>query len=262
VAGRTFFGTLRLALLLAVLAFVALGAWLERARSRDWDAPLRVTVYPLAATDDGDVAAYASSLQVEDFADVGEFLASEGARYDLALETPFRLRISHAVSSPPPAPPKRSNLLSVMAWSLRLRWYAARVAWDDPLPTPDIQVFATFAPLDDGSIALPDSVGLSKGLVAVAHLYASRDASGSNQVVLAHELLHTLGATDKYDPRTGRPLVPDGLGEPTLDPVFPQAHAEIMAGRIALAPDEAVVPGSLDEVLVGEQTAREIGWIR
>ena len=261
-AGRTFFGTLRLALLLAVLAFVALGAWLERARSRDWDAPLRVTVYPLAATDDGEVAAYASSLQVEDFADVGDFLASEGARYDLALETPVRMRISRAASSPPPAPPKRGNLLSVMAWSLRLRWYAARVAWDDPLPTPDIQVFATFTPLGDGSSALPDSVGLSKGLVAVAHLYASREAAGSNQVVLAHELLHTLGATDKYDLRTGRPRVPDGLGEPTLDPAYPQSLAEIMAGRIALAPDDAVVPESLDEVVVGEQTAREIGWIR
>jgi hypothetical protein len=262
VAGRTFFGTLRLALLLAVLAFVGLGAWLERARSRDWDAPLRVTVYPLAATDDGEIAAYASSLQVEDFADVADFLASEGARYDLALETPVRLRVSHAPSSPPPALPERGNLLSVMAWSLRLRWYAARVAWDDPLPTPDIQVFATFVPLGDGSTALPDSVGLSKGLVAVAHLYASREAAGSNQVVLVHELLHTLGATDKYDPRTGHPRVPDGLGEPDLDPTYPQAHAEIMAGRIAVAPDEAVVPGSLDEVVVGAQTAREIGWTR
>jgi hypothetical protein len=148
-----------------------------------------------------------------------------------------------------------------MAWSLRLRWYALQVAWDDPLPTPDVQVFAMFAPLDvEGAAALPDSVGLSKGLIAVAHLYAGREAAGSNQVVVAHELLHTLGATDKYDPGTGRPRVPVGLGEPDRDPTYPQAYAEIMAGRIALAPGDAVMPASLDDVVVGDLTAREIGW--
>ena len=261
-ARRTFLGTLRLALLLALLAFVAVGAWLERARSRDWDEPLRVTVYPLPSSDaTAELATFAHSLRAGDFAAVGEFLASEGARHGLPLETPVRLRVSHAATERPPRLPERSNLLSVMVWSLRLRWYAAQVAWEDPLPTPDVQVFAIFAPLDeDGGAALPDSVGLSKGLVAVAHLYASREAAGSNQVVVAHELLHTLGATDKYDLDSGRPRAPDGLGEPGLDPTYPQAYAEIMAGRIALAPDEAVVPESLDEVVVGELTAREIGW--
>jgi hypothetical protein len=262
VAQRTFLGTLRLALLLAVLAFVALGAWLERVRSRDWDNPLRVTVYPLPASDDDpELATYARDLQAEDFAAVGEFLASEAARHGVALDTPVALRVSHAVTELPPALAEHPNLLSVMAWSLRLRWYATRVAWDDPLPTPDVQVFATFAPLEhDGATALPDSVGLSKGLIAVAHLYAGREAAGSNQVVVAHELLHTLGATDKYDRGTGRPRVPDGLGEPDRDPTYPQAYAEIMAGRIALAPDDAVVPQSLDDVVVGALTAREIGW--
>lgn len=261
-ARRTFLGTLRLALLLAVLAFVALGAWLERARSRDWDNPLRVTVYPLPASDDDPaLATYARSLQAEDFAAVGEFLATEGARHGLTLETPVRLRVSHAAVERPPRLSERPNMLSIMAWSLRLRWYATRVAWDDPLPTPDVQVFATFAPLDDqGAAALPDSVGLSKGLIAVAHLYASREAAGSNQVVIAHELLHTLGATDKYDFGTGQPRAPDGLGEPDREPTYPQAYAEIMAGRIALAPNEAAVPESLDDVVVGELTAREIGW--
>jgi hypothetical protein len=54
--------------------------------------------------------------------------------------------------------------------------------------------------------------------------------------------------------------VPDGLGEPDLDPTYPQQYAEIMAGRIALAPASAAVPASLDDVLVGATTAREIGW--
>ena len=57
-AQRTFLGNLRLALLVGVLLFVALGAWLDRRRSRDWDAPLRVTVYVLTASGDDELRSY------------------------------------------------------------------------------------------------------------------------------------------------------------------------------------------------------------
>ena len=33
-----------------------------------------------------------------------------------------------------------------------------------------------------------------------------------------------------------------------------------MAGRIAVAADKAVMPGSLDYMLIGAKTADEIGW--
>jgi hypothetical protein len=259
-AARTFLGTLRLAALLAVLVFVALGAWLDRARSRDWDGTLRVTVYPLAT----DTAArdYAASLTDADFDAVESFVASEAGRYNVPLAEPVRVRVSHAAVAPPPALADNPGMLAVVLWSLRLRWYAWRVAADDPLPTPDVQVFATFVPLLDGAAPLPDSVGLSKGLVAVAHLFAAREAERANLVVLTHELLHTLGATDKYDRTTGLPRVPDGLGEPEREPPFPQDYAEIMAGRIATGRNAAVMPDSLDDVLVGPLTAREIGWVR
>ena len=261
-AARSFLGTLRLALLLAVLAFVALGAWLDHARSRDWDAPLRVTVYPLPASgDDAAVRRWVDSLVDDDFDDVEAFLARESRGYGLALEEVVRVRVSHAARHAPPAPGERPGPLSIAWWSLRLRYYAASVAWNDPLPTPDVQVFATFAPVDDDAHALPDSVGLRKGLVAVAHLYAGAGAAGSNQVVIAHELLHTLGATDKYDPRSGQPRVPEGLGDPGREPVYPQVLGEIMAGRVALGATRAVIAASLDEMVVGPATAREIGWI-
>ena len=261
-AGRSFLGTLRLGLLLFVLVFVALGAWLDRTRSRDWDAPLRVTIYPLAAAESPAVRAYVKGLQASDFEGMARFFADEAARYGVALEEPVRLRVSHAPRTLPPALGERPGVLSVMLWSLQLRWYAAKVAWDDPLPPPDVQVFATFAPVTADSAAVADSVGLSKGLVAVAHLYAGRVAAGSNEVVLAHELLHTLGATDKYDRRSGQPLVPQGLGEPDREPTYPQEYGEIMAGRIAVGPGTAIVPESLGAMILGPRTAREIGWTR
>lgn len=260
-AGRTFLGTVRLAILLAVLAFVALGAWLDRRRSTDWDGTLRVTVYPIAVGADPGTLAYVAGLDNDSFTAVSDFIADEAAQHGLALEEPLRVRVSHAVRELPPAAPEHPGPVSVASWSLKLRYWAWRVAADDPLPPPDVQVFALYHPLD-GAGAAPDSAGMQKGLVAVTHLYADSAAAGSNAVVLTHELLHTLGATDKYDVRTGQPLAPDGLGDPQQQPLYPQRSGEIMAGRIARSAREAVIPDSLASMTVGPATAREIGWLR
>jgi hypothetical protein len=77
-----------------------------------------------------------------------------------------------------------------------------------------------------------------------------------------HELLHTLGASDKYDRASGQPLVPDGLADPAQDPRYPQKMGEIMAGRIAVSATRAELPDSLADMVVGPATAREIGWTR
>ncbi len=260
-ARRTFLGNLRLALLLGILAFVALGAWLDRRRSRDWDAPLRVTVYLLAASDDADVRSYLAGLDDDSFGAVEEFVANQAGDYGIALDEPMRLRVSRAAGALPPDPGVDPGLASIVLWSLKMRYWAWRVAANDPLPPPDIQLFALYYPAVSGR-ALPDSLGMSKGLVAVARLFAGAAAEDANQVVIVHELLHTLGATDKYDRRNGRPTVPDGLADPLREPTFPQAQGEIMAGRIAVSPVHAEMPESLAQMVVGSATAREIGWTR
>jgi hypothetical protein len=259
VAGRTFFGTLRIAILLAILAFVALGAWLDRRRSTDWDAPLRVTVYPIAAGADAATRNYVAALEDDDFGALESFFAEEAERHGLPLGEPVRVRVSHAARTLPPQPAASAGMFGIAGWSLRLRWWASRVAADDPLPTPDVQVFALYHPAD-GRAAVPDSLGLSKGLVAIAHLYADTGAQGSNQLVVAHELLHTLGATDKYDRATGQPLEPDGIGDPGQSPRYPQQFGEIIAGRVATSARDAEIPDDLTPMLIGPLTAREIGW--
>jgi len=261
VARRTFFGTVRIALLLVVLAFVAANAWLDRRRSTEWEAPLRVTIYPFALTDDSGARTYVDQLDAEDFAGIADFFARQGADYGVTLDELVRLRVSHAVHEAPPALAQRPGYLSVMLWSLKMRYWSWRVAANDPLPPPDVQVFALYHAGDNPG-ALPDSVGTTKGLMAIAHLYAQSDAAGSNEMVIVHELLHTLGATDKYDRATGLPLVPDGLGDAGQRPQYPQQTGEIMAGRIAVSPSRAEIPRALDEMRVGAATAREIGWTR
>jgi hypothetical protein len=261
VAERTFFGTVRLAILLAVLLFVALGAWLDRRRSTDWDGTLRVTIYPVPIDTDSATSRFVAGLDDDAFSDLSDFIAAEAARYGVRIDQPVGVRVSHAAREPPPAAPTNPGPVSVALWSLRLRYWAWRVAANDPLPPPDVQVFALYHMPDGGQVA-PDSTGLRKGLVAVTHVFSGPDAAGSNQVVLTHEFLHTLGATDKYDLRTGQPLAPIGLGDPAQDPLYPQHTGEIMAGRIAASTRSAGIPDSLEQMTVGPVTAREIGWLR
>ena len=109
---------------------------------------------------------------------------------------------------------------------------------------------------------VPHSTGLQKGLVGVVHAYAAEDLDGANNIVIAHELLHTLGATDKYDPATLAPIYPAGYAQPDRDPRYPQEYAELMAGRRPLAPGEVEMPESLAGVLIGPETAAEINWLR
>jgi hypothetical protein len=109
---------------------------------------------------------------------------------------------------------------------------------------------------------LPHSTGLQKGLIGVVNAFAASDLEGSNNVVIAHELLHTLGATDKYDPSGNLPLFPDGYANPEARPRVPQKRAEIMAGRIPISETQAETPAGMAQVVIGARTAREINWTK
>jgi hypothetical protein len=75
-----------------------------------------------------------------------------------------------------------------------------------------------------------------------------------------HELLHSFGASDKYDLSTGQPAYPIGYAYPTQQPLFPQAKAELMAGHIPLSQQKSRMPDSLKQTLINEITAIELGW--
>jgi hypothetical protein len=89
-----------------------------------------------------------------------------------------------------------------------------------------------------------------------------KEMTGSNNIVIAHELLHTLGATDKYQPGTGAPEFPAGYGDPDQNPLYPQQNAEVMAVQRALTANQFEMPISLRNVVVGPITANEIRWTR
>jgi hypothetical protein len=254
------FKKIRIAVLLFVLLFVALDQFLAARRSTDWDNTLWVDVYLVNGDHLENTQRYVDSIDAGEFAGIDEFFAAEAKHYGLSITEPFRLNVVGQYRDEFPAIEAQPSILATIWWSLEMRWLALKLGWQSSGPRADIVAFAIYHD-SSASAAMDRSTALRKGLIAVTNLFASRDARGSNQVVLAHELLHTLGATDKYSRASNLPQFPDGFADPSLTPRLPQKKAELMAGRIPLDERRAVTPESLHSVVVGRLTAQEIGWL-
>ena len=139
-----------------------------------------------------------------------------------------------------------------------MRWWAYRNA-DTKGAGTQVKLFLIYFDPALNS-RLGHSTGLQKGLIGRVNVFASRDMASQNNVVIAHEFLHTLGATDKYDPATNQPIFPDGYALPDQVPLLPQRYAEIMGGRTPVTQTVAEQPAGLHETLIGEKTAMEINW--
>jgi len=252
------FRKIRILILLLILLFVAMQTWLTHMRSTDWQQTLWVVVYPINGDGSLVTARYIDALDEQTFDDIEEFFVTEGERYGLGIHEPLTIKLAPQISSQPPMPPQGGNMLDVVAWSLKLRYWS----WKNDNytgPAPDIQMFVKYF---DPSVnrRLGHSLGLKKGMVGVVNAFASRQYAGSNNFVIAHELLHTVGASDKYDPETNLPLYPVGFADPDRQPLYPQRKAEVMAGRIPLSQSKALTPRSLRSVVIGVATATEILW--
>jgi hypothetical protein len=255
------FRNIRIAVLLLLLLFLGLGTFIERFYMTRWNAPIVVALYPINADGSEVSENFLAKLQASDFASLESFFQTEAGEYKVPLDRPIRITLAPLLSAIPPKPPRNSNVLAIMAWSLHLRWWAWRTPPAPPGPTPRINLFLLFHdPAKHPS--LEHSTGLEKGKVGIVNLFAAREEAGSNLVITAHELLHTLGATDKYNLADTQPRFPEGFGEPELTPRYPQRFAELMGGRIPISPSESKIPDSLKQVIVGPKTAAEIGWVK
>jgi len=255
------FKAIRVTILLLVLCFVSLGSYLSDARTTDWDDTLRISVYPINGDGSTVSERYIGELSERDFRGIEAFAAREVERYRHGIDRPVRVRLAAPIYEQPPALAAEPGMLDIMIWSLKMRWWASSVTDGKDRVTPDVRVFVRYHS-PDHALPLENSVGVRKGKFGIVNGYASRRLRGRNNVVIAHELLHTLGASDKYDPASGQPVAPAGIAEPDREPLYPQRYAEIMGGRIALAADDAVIPKNLDYAVIGPQTAAEIRLVR
>lgn len=252
------FKNIRILILLYILLMVAVGGWLSKARTTDWDKPLNVVIYSINADASAASQKHIDKLESSTFNDIEAFFEREAKRYKLALNKPVDVSFAGELKEKPPLPPRAGSTLSVMIWSLKLRYWAWQ---NDNYPYPeDVQIFVLYFDPDKTN-TLAHSLGLQKGLIGVVNAFASKEMKKENHVIIAHELLHTVGAIDKYDPKTNQPLYPIGYANPEQSPLHPQKQAEIMAGRIAVAENSAKQPEKLKQVILGESTAIEINWL-
>lgn len=251
------FKVIRISILLFILFFVVVSTWLTQARSTDWNNSLWVKIYPINADGSDASNRYIDSLESDDFDSIEAFISREAERYGRPIARPVRIELGHVIREQPPEIEPGSGVVGVMLWSLKMRWWASETAGAQDSIEPDVRIFVRYH-RPDIEFVLENSVGLQKGMVGIVNAYANRRQRGRNNVIIAHEFLHTLGATDKYDPGSGQPIPPDGLAEPERKPLYPQRKAEIMGGRIALAADDAMIPKGLTYALIGPLTASEI----
>jgi hypothetical protein len=251
---------IRILALLLVLLVVALTSWQDRYRSTRWREPLYVAIYPIAADDSPVTQRYVAMLDAEQFAAIDRFFAREAARYHLQTERPTKIRLKSELHDQPPQRTASDGVIATALWSLRLRYWAWRVSRHVNEPQ-DVRIFVLYHDPARTSV-VPHSLGLVKGLIGVVYAFAAPEMDGSNNIVIAHEFLHTVGASDKYTAGDDAPRFPDGYGDRHQEPLFPQRTAELMAGRRMLSARRWQQAESLDEVVIGPETALEIRWLQ
>ena len=246
----------RIIILLLILVFSAFYTKIQRLESTSWAKTLPILIYPINA--DGQLLTdnYISTLGANDFKNVEVFFQREWRHYSDLDRVPVEVFLMPVIDRQPPSAPSSSNILVIALWSLRLRIWSYRYASGSTQQS--VNLFIRYHQMDENK-RLAHSLGLQKGLIGVVNGYAGQAYREKNNIVLAHEVLHTIGATDKYNLQTGQPIFPDGFAIPKHK--YQQTKAEVMAVKIPLSLTEAIMPDSLKGVVLGPKTAKEIGWL-
>ncbi|MDQ7091090.1 MAG: hypothetical protein Q9M50_10680 [Methylococcales bacterium] len=255
------FKAIRVLILLFILAFVAFYSKSQKLKSQSWVEPLPVIIYPMNIDHSLTSRDYIQHLSDKDFTEIELFFKRESKKYSLTVAQPITITLGSVLTEfPPETPMSFSNPLTVIWWGLSFRYWA----W---LHTPDsvsnhhrVRIFVYYHRIDDEQV-LAHSLGLDKGLLAIVHAFADKRQQAQNNIIIAHELLHTVGATDKYGARN-QPLFPHGYANPDKRPLYPQKKAEIMTARIPLSMTKAVMARNLNQCVINSETAKEINWLR
>lgn len=251
--------TVRIFFWVVVVSAALLQLWQEY-EVLQWRHPLKVALYPVNADGSATSAAYIASLRAEDFEQLAAFFSREAAKYQLPLRRPITFYLGPEIHQVPPAPPAVSAPLhEIILWSLQFRWFGWRHQPEVGVPL-DIKLYLLYHD-PARQRHLRHSTALHKGRIGRVNLFAENSQHSVNAVIVAHELLHTLSAADKYDLNTHQPQFPQGYAEPYAQPLYPQSMAELMAGQIPQSAQTSRMAKSLDEVVIGRPTAREIGWL-
>ncbi|KAA8732828.1 hypothetical protein F4V57_09350 [Acinetobacter qingfengensis] len=233
-----------------------MNAWKDS--NQNWKNPIFVMLYPINADGSITTAQYIEQLDVQDFQPISEFLQQQAQQYHQSITIYFKL--GSEIKQLTPQAPNSSSVLGIMLWSLKFRYYAWRYQQNFNAPA-SLSLYLNFYDMKTHSV-LQHSTALEKGRVGLVNLFASAQQHDQNQIVIAHEMLHAFGATDKYDFISNQPIYPEGYADPDQQPLYPQHRAELMSGKIAWNAEQSKMADHLNQIVVRNQTAQEIGWIK
>jgi serine/threonine protein kinase len=132
-------------------------------------------------------------------------------------------------------------------------------------PSGSKVIFVYLYPSDSGKTSLQafpkEYLGSERSDLGAVFSPTDESQEFEVSLYLARQIAKLFGASDKRDPNSGLPLNPEGLADPRLKPIFPQNKAELMAIGIPQSPLEKRSPQNLREIVIGPQTAYELGWI-
>jgi hypothetical protein len=251
---------LRLAFLVALLLVTVIYAFHDvssrRARN-EWKRTLSVA---FVIVTDGAVDRASVARLRERIPALAGRLRDEHRRYRPGAPPPFSFVVYGPSGTHRPVPVAPSDgIVAAARHAYALHRFTSGM--DDALSVPtrgfDARLYLVVRPPTDH--ARVEGMSEHGGRVAVALAELDAETVDTALIVAAHELLHTVGAQDHYGP-DGLALVPSGLAEPHRVPLYPQRSVEVMARNRPLSVTEEVRPVALDELAVGEATAREIGW--
>lgn len=255
---------MRVTLLLIVLGMVLLWAgndWWRRRERTAWKRPLRVA---LVLVEREPVAPALSRALASRAFELERRLAQEYERHRGQAGEPFSLVVKGPLSASTEPPRAGSDELLDLARHSYALWQWTReldarggVEWRGY----DARIYLVLTPSREAAPRVVEGESEQGGRIGVARADVDEGMLDFALFVAAHELFHTLGASDKYDAQ-GRANLPDGFAEPTRVPLYPQRGAELMARNVPLSPTSERPPETLEELFVGEATAREIGWLR
>jgi hypothetical protein len=247
---------------LVLLAVALWGLRLHRRHTRrnDWTRPLDVAlvlVGPSALPPGSDAAWERGTQQLESWLTAELDRARPGAHGEIHLRrygpTPLQ--------EPLPLAPASDGLWdrTEYGWTLSRRLDRLDSAAGVVARAYDARLYVLLEHREENAPRFAEGIAEAGGEIGLVHAVLEDDDLTLALTATAHELLHCLGASDKYD-ADGHAL-PDGLVEPSLAPPFPQRFADPMVGELPLGPHRGRLPRSLDELRMGAQTAREIGFL-
>lgn len=271
--GRLSRRTIRQLVAFAILVVVVLYAksLLETdAKIQSWEEPLDVAIFQTVAKDADLPDRFTSRFLASSYypADPGEsihaiplWLRTEIARLTGRERTVVRFHLFGPLNLEE-APPKPSDsFFGRIVAGFRFRRFLRAVARGAGVDLGRFLVklvlvyYDPAKPLDKHS----DSFGSFRDHAGLVYIPTTTKDIPYNLAEIAHELMHTFGAKDKYDAKGA--TFPGGFAEPFASPLYPQRFAEVMAGEVPESANKSRPVRSLSELRVGHETALEIGWL-